>query len=87
MPKTMRVTATEIRETIADTINRVAFSKERVILRRHGRDVAAVVPVEDLQFLEKMREDKDLSDTLMALVDAREKGTVSWDKIKSDLGL
>ena len=39
------------REEFADAINRVAFGNERVLLRRRGRAVAAVVPIDDLRLL------------------------------------
>lgn len=40
--------ASKAREGFSDTINRVAFGKERVVLRRRGKEVAAVVPIDDL---------------------------------------
>lgn len=49
-----KVSAAEAREKISDLINRVAYSKERVVLTRHGKDVAALVSVEDLQRLEDL---------------------------------
>jgi hypothetical protein len=42
------------REGFADAINRAAFGNERVLLRRRGRAVAAVVPIEDLRLLEAL---------------------------------
>jgi hypothetical protein len=39
---------------LADTVNRVAYSKERIILQRRGKGLAAVVPMEDLEILENL---------------------------------
>jgi prevent-host-death family protein len=46
----------EFRANIADQVNRIAYTGERVILRRRGKPVAALVPVKDLQLLEAMED-------------------------------
>lgn len=75
------------RSHFADLINRVAYAKERVILTRRDKGVVAVVPVEDVQLLEELEDRMDLAEARAALVDANTHGSVSWDRIKSDLGL
>jgi two-component system, NarL family, invasion response regulator UvrY len=52
MSKTVRLPASKARADIAEIINKVGFSKERIILCRHAKDVVAVVPLEDLRLLE-----------------------------------
>ena len=47
-----RLTASAVRDTLGDTLNRVAYRGERIILERHGKAVAALVSVEDLSLLE-----------------------------------
>src|SRR5262245_36539106 len=44
--------ATKAKETFGDTMNRVAFGKERIILTRRGKPLAAIVPLEDLELLD-----------------------------------
>ena len=51
-----KVDATTARAEFADTINRVAYGGERVILRRRGREVAALVSIDDLLVLESASE-------------------------------
>jgi len=46
--------ASEAREKFADTINRAAYGKERVIVKRRGKPIAAVVPIQDLELLERL---------------------------------
>ncbi len=75
------------REGFADAINRAAFGNERVLLRRRGRAVAAVVPIEDLRLLEALEDRIDLVDARSALAQANKKGTESLDVILKDLGL
>ena len=66
-----------------------AFAKreERVVLTRRGKELAAVVPIEDLELLERLEDRLDLEDARAALKDVKKKGTVPWDKLKEELGL
>ena len=75
------------REGFADAINRAAFGNERVLLRRRGRAVAAVIPIDDLRLLEALEDRVDLVDARTALPQANKKGAQSFDAILKDLGL
>jgi antitoxin (DNA-binding transcriptional repressor) of toxin-antitoxin stability system len=75
------------REGFADAINRAAFGNERVLLRRRGRAVAAVIPIDDLRLLEALEDRVDLVDARAALAQANKKGAPSFDAILKDLGL
>lgn len=82
-----RLNASEARNDFSGTMNRVAYGKDRVILHRRGKDLVAIVPVEDLQFLEELEARVDLDEARAALKEATKKGTIPWEKIKKDLGL
>jgi prevent-host-death family protein len=71
---------TAARDDLSEVVNRVAYSKERICLTRHGKDVACVVSVEEARLL-------DLSDALDALKELHEQGSVSWDDLKAELGV
>lgn len=75
------------RDSLSDTLNRVSYSKERIVIRRHGKDVAALVPMEDLRLLDEIEDRMDLEEARTALAEAEEKGTIPWEKVKKDLGL
>ncbi|MGQ0810340.1 MAG: type II toxin-antitoxin system prevent-host-death family antitoxin [Nitrospiraceae bacterium] len=79
--------ASKAREGFADTINRVAFGKERVVLRRRGKEIAAVVPIDDLRLLEDLEDRMDLVNARAALAEVKKKGTKSLDVILKELGL
>lgn len=79
--------ASKAREGFADTINRAAYGKERVVVRRRGKDIAAVVPIDDLHLLEELEDRIDLADARAALAETKKKGTKSLDAILKDLGL
>lgn len=46
-----RIATTEVREQLSDLVNAVAFGGSRIVLQRHGKNVAALVPLADLQQL------------------------------------
>jgi prevent-host-death family protein len=86
-----RLTTSEARNDFAEILNRVAYQGERVILHRRGKNVAAIIPMEELALLEKLiqaAEDKDdLEEIRKAKKDIARKGTIPWDEIKKELGL
>jgi prevent-host-death family protein len=48
-----KMDATTARQEFSSTINEVAYGHDRVILQRHGRDIAALVPVADIGLIER----------------------------------
>jgi len=46
-----RIATTDAREQLAELVNAVAYGGSRIILQRHGKDVAALVSIEDLRRL------------------------------------
>jgi antitoxin (DNA-binding transcriptional repressor) of toxin-antitoxin stability system len=78
--------AGKAREEFADAINRAAFGNERVVLRRRGRAIAAVVPIGDLRLLEDLDDRMDLDDARAGLAEANRKGAKSLDVILKNLG-
>ncbi len=79
-----KLTASEARQNFSDILNRAAFGRERVIVHRGKKAVAAVVPIEDLELLEKLEDEIDVTAARKALKDPR---TIPWEKIKKDLKL
>ena len=80
----VRIPASKVRQNFSDILNRVAYRGERIVLRRRGKDLVAVVPLQDLQFMDELEERLDLEAAQKAL---REKGTIPWEKLKKRLGL
>jgi len=80
----MTINIVKVRSRLADTINRVQYQGERVILERRGKGVAAMVSMEDLALLEKLEDEADVKAARLAL---REKGAIPWEQVKAELGL
>ena len=76
-------------EPFPKTLDRVVRGRERVIVRRRGKNVAALVPIEDLAALEELDDRQDAGDFRAAKRQWERGGrkTVPWDKLKSELGL
>jgi prevent-host-death family protein len=55
---TSEIPVTQAREDLADLINRVAYGHERIILTRHSKPVACIVPPEDLARLEEREQER-----------------------------
>lgn len=74
----------DIRNNLADAINRVAYAGERIPLERRGKTVAALVSVEDLELLQRFEDEADIKAARKAL---KEKGRVPLEKILERLGM
>jgi prevent-host-death family protein len=79
-----RLGVVEARRKFSHTISRVEFGGERIVLERRGAQVAAVVPMEDLQLLQDLENKIDLATARKAL---KEPGAVPWKRLKAELGL
>lgn len=82
-----RVNSAEAKKQSGRILARTARTKRRVMVTSRGKDVAAVVPIEDVQLLEEIEDRLDLDEARAALTNVKREGTVVWKKIKWDLGL
>jgi len=77
------VSISEAREHLADLGNRVALEGERIVVERRGKDLFALVPVEDVELLERMEDEMDLE----AIRRAKDEPSRPWEEVKAELGL
>jgi prevent-host-death family protein len=83
------VSTTDLRCRIGHTVSRAEFARERTIIRRRGKPVAAIVPFEDLETLEALEEqliDEGLVDEARERRAAGRPG-ISLEELKARLGL
>lgn len=77
------VGSSEARSKLPELLNQAAYGGRRFIINRHGKPIAAVVPVADLDHLEELEDAADME----AVKEARESGEfVDWDDAKDELG-
>ena len=55
----MRLNVVELRQSLADILNRAEYQGERIVIHRRGKDAAAIIPIEDLKLLERLIEDAE----------------------------
>lgn len=67
------------------------FAKERFVITRNGKKVAAIIHIEELEFLERIMErledEMDSEDIEAAFDELRQGKTIPWEQVKRDLNL
>lgn len=69
---------------LAESLAWVARKREMIVFRKGRQPVAALVPIRDIEIIERIEEEIDLREARKAL---KERGSVPWEKVKRDLGL
>lgn len=76
------VSISQMKDTLSEILNRVAYGRERIVVASRGKPKAAVISVEDLELLE------ELEDALAAreAVEEHERGeTISLEELVAEL--
>ena len=83
-----RLSVSKAHDEFPEIVNRAAADKERTILSRRGKDVAAVVPMEDFRLLERLtRKERDRQDVEAAHKALAERGrAIPLRKLMKQLG-
>jgi antitoxin Phd len=79
------VSTAEARKKLSEIVNKVAYGKEPVILTRRGEEIAALISMEELVFLQLIEERIDIEDAIKALEEPGE--NISAEKLWKELGL
>ena len=85
------ITASEARDEFAEVINRVAYGRERVVIRRREKELAAVIPMEDLRLLERLIEqeedriDVEEAEEIMAAIERGEEEVIPLDQAMREI--
>ena len=82
----LEVAVSEARGRLAELVNRAAYRQDRIRLTRRGKAVAALVPIEDLEWIEALEDKIDLAAAREALAD-RSEPSIPWEQVKAELGL
>ena len=84
-----RLAVTDARDNFADLLNKVAYSGDRFLLERHGKPLAAIISVEDLELLERLEDRLDLLEGLQALQEAQASGEkpIPLDVLLEEFGI
>ena len=86
-----RLNVSKAREEFPEIVKRAATRKERTIVSRNGKDLAAIVPMEDLRRLERLTQEEidrqDIETARSSLAEAKEKGTTPLRDFMREIGM
>lgn len=81
----------EIKDHMAEILNRVAYNHKRYKIARHNKEMAIIISIEEWEAIEKVLqqlEDKeDIQESLLALKEVEEQGSIPFDEMKKRVGL
>ena len=76
------VSTAEARKNLADLLNKVAYAKEHVVVRRRGQAIAAIVPIEDLGLLERLRGLLERDEIARAIEELDAGASIPWEELR-----
>jgi prevent-host-death family protein len=80
-------TTGEARDRFSEVVNEAAFGAQRIVLTRHGKNVAAVVPMSDLELLNELERIIDVEEARKSLLEAKEGSSISLLDLKKQLDM
>jgi antitoxin Phd len=82
---TITISTASARKNLAEIVNQVAYGVEPVILTRRGKEVAALVSIEELELLQQIENHLDIADAKKALAEGGD--NLQADEVWKQLGL
>lgn len=79
------LSVTSARAQFSDLIDKVAFKGERIILRRNGKTVGALVSADDARLLEALGDRIDIQEAQRRLRDGN--AAIPYEQVRAELGL
>lgn len=81
----------EVKDHMADILNRVAYNHKRYKIARHKKEMAIIISIEEWELIEKiihnLENEQDTQDAIVALKEVEEKGSIPFDEMKKRVGL
>lgn len=81
----------EIKDHMAEILNRVAYNHKRYKIARHKKDVAIIISIEEWdaieKILQKLEDEEDVREALLALKEIEEQGSIPFNEMKKRVGL
>lgn len=81
----------EVKDHMAEILNRVAYNRKRYKIARHNKEMAIILSIEEWKAIEKVlqkiEDDEDIQEAQVALKEIEEQGSISFDEMKKRVGL
>ena len=78
------ISVTKVRENLADIVGEVRFAHKRIKLSSNGKNIGAIVPLEDLELLEAIEDKVDIE---LAQGSLKVEGSSTVDEVLEEFGL
>jgi len=82
---TTKISTADVRKNFSTIVNRVSFGKESIILTRKGKDIAALVAMDELRLLQELENRMDIADAIRAINEQGE--DIPAERFWKNLGL
>lgn len=81
-----RMGVSDARDHLSEVVDRTRYTQDRVVLTKRGRDVGAIISIDDLKLLEMLEDQLDIKEARQALQESQG-ARISYDEVRKKLGL
>ena len=81
-----RIGVSDARDHLSEVVDRARYTQERVILTKRGREVGAIISIDDLKLLEMLEDQLDIKAARQALEESQGE-RISYDDVRKNLEL
>ena len=81
-----KIGVSDARDHLSEVVDRARYTHERFVLTKRGKDVGAIVSIEDLKLLEMLEDQLDIDMARKALAEAGEE-RIPLQSLREKLGL
>ncbi len=81
-----RIGVSDARDHLSEVVDRARYTQERVVLTKRGREVGAIISIDDLKLLEMLEDQLDIKAARQALEESQGE-RISYDDIRKNLRL
>ncbi len=85
------ISCREVKDHMAEVLNRVACNHKRYKITRHNKDMAIIISTDEWEaiekILQKLENEEDLLEAKTALKEIELKGSIPFDEMKKRVGL
>ena len=78
-----RMSTSDVRDTFGDTVNRVVYTEEPVVIERRGRPVVAMISYRAFEAFERFLDSLEDHMDAQEILKAGEEPTVGWEEFKT----
>ena len=81
-----RMGVSDARDNLSEVVDRARYTHERVVLTKRGKEVGAIISMDDLKLLEMLEDQLDIKTAREAFVESRGE-RIPYDEVRKKLGL